>query len=40
MGTDKYYCPHCKNGIPFDDIRKAVKGQFDLEYKIITKSQK
>ena len=40
MGTDKYYCPHCKNGIPFDDIRKAVKGQFDLEYKKISQREK
>ena len=35
MGTEYYYCPHCSNGIPLEDIRKALKGQLDLEYKKI-----
>ena len=33
MGTEYYYCPHCSKGIPLEDIRKALKGEFDLQYK-------
>lgn len=30
MGNKQYTCPHCSKGIPFDIIRNAVKGEFDL----------
>jgi len=35
MGGDYYYCPHCKEAIPFNDIRKALNGQYDLREKLI-----
>ena len=35
MGNRQYYCPHCSKGIPFDTIRKTLRGEFDEEYETI-----
>ena len=40
MGGDYFYCPHCKNAIPYDDIRKKLDLKYELENKRIKEREK